>query len=92
MHRIECSINREKNRIRSLSISVQVPLHLQSPAQFYPGLSGCLMGLDSIEIHRDSTVAELKALILTLPAVSVQHTCLHEINESRKEAKINVRC
>jgi ubiquitin carboxyl-terminal hydrolase 40 len=47
----------------------EVPLHLQSPAQFYPGLPGCLMGLDSIEIHRDSTIEELKALILTLPAL-----------------------
>ncbi|CAI8039773.1 Ubiquitin carboxyl-terminal hydrolase 40 [Geodia barretti] len=47
----------------------EVPLHLQSPAQFYPGLPGCLVGLDSIEIHRDSTIEELKALILTLPAL-----------------------
>ena len=49
---------------------LQVSLHLQSPAHFYPGLSGFLMGLDSIETHRDSTIEELKALILTLPAVS----------------------
>ena len=46
---------------------------MQSPAQFYPGLPGFLMGLDSIEIHRDATVEELKALILTLPAVRI-HT------------------
>ena len=50
----------------------QVPLHLQSPAYYYPELPGCLMGLDSIEIHRDATVDDLKALILTLPAVSLQ--------------------
>jgi ubiquitin carboxyl-terminal hydrolase 40 len=47
----------------------EVPLHLQSPAHYYPGLPGSLMELDNIEIHRDATVEELKALIVTLPAL-----------------------
>ena len=46
-----------------------VPLHEQDPAQYYPPVPGTLSPLGEVEVSRDSTVDELKSMILTLPQV-----------------------
>ena len=49
---------------------MQESLHLLSPAQFYPPVQGDLMEVGAVEIKRESSIDDLKMLILTLPAVS----------------------
>jgi hypothetical protein len=51
-------------------IPFQVPLHLVSPLSFYPPIGGDLLELGRLLINKDSTIEDLKFMILTLPAVS----------------------
>ena len=55
--------------------SFQVPLHLVSPSSLYPPINGDLLELGRLLISRDSTVEDLKLMILTLPFVSLH--CYH---------------
>ena len=48
----------------------QVPLHLVSPSLFYPPIGGDLLELGRLLISKDSTIEDLKLMILTLPVVS----------------------
>ena len=48
----------------------QVPLHLVSPSSFYPPIGGDLLELGRLLISKDSTIEDLKLMILTLPVVS----------------------
>ena len=50
---------------------MQGSLHLLSPTQFYPPVPGELLEVGAIEVKRESLVEDLKMLILTLPAVSL---------------------
>ena len=47
----------------------QVPLHLLNPSQYYPPVPGDLTEIGTVEINRDASLDDLKAMMLTLPAV-----------------------
>ena len=47
----------------------ETPLYEQDPSQFYPPVFGHLHEVGFLEISKDATVADLKEMIMTLPAV-----------------------
>ena len=72
---------REKERERERDVyecsihQPQVPLHFLSPSLCYPPVAGELVDLGQLLISRDSTVEDLKLMLLTLPAVSTLSGC-----------------
>lgn len=51
------------------AVCFQVPLHHQDPSQYYPLVPGSFSLLGVVEISRDSSVDDLKRMLLTLPQV-----------------------
>lgn len=63
--------NPEMMETTTTTTTEELPLHEQNPSLYYPTVPGTMSCIGSIEINKESTVNELKELIMTLPQVSV---------------------
>lgn len=62
--------DKESEEQDTMETGPQIPLHDQDPACYYPPVPGSICFIGEVEINKESTVHELKEMILTLPVLS----------------------